>query len=67
MILGDQKYDISEYMHMYISPEPNIQRTWLERRERQRLKNKELRDRITHEDLRYDLVEHLWEQEDEQR
>ncbi|GKC25330.1 ALP1-like protein [Tanacetum coccineum] len=35
MILEDQKFDISEYWHMYASPESNIERTWVERCERQ--------------------------------
>ncbi|GJX83928.1 probable magnesium transporter NIPA4 [Tanacetum coccineum] len=60
MILEDQKFDISEYWHMYVPPESNIQRTWVERCERQRMRNKELRDRRVHEDLRQDIVEHLW-------
>ncbi|GJZ53134.1 transposase, MuDR, MULE transposase domain protein [Tanacetum coccineum] len=56
----DQKFDISEYWSMYASPESNIQRTWVERCERQRMKNKELRDRRVHEDLRQDIMDHLW-------
>ncbi|GJT02486.1 ALP1-like protein isoform X1 [Tanacetum coccineum] len=60
MILEDQKFDISEYWHMYASPESNIQRTWVERCERQRRRNKELRDRRVHKDLQHDIVEHLW-------
>ncbi|GJR10635.1 ALP1-like protein isoform X1 [Tanacetum coccineum] len=65
MILEDQNFDISEYWHMYASPESNIQRTWVERCERQRRRNKELRDRRVHEDLRHDIVEHLWNQDNE--
>ncbi|GKE23703.1 ALP1-like protein isoform X1 [Tanacetum coccineum] len=60
MILEDQKFDISEYSHMYVPPKSNIQRTWVERCERQRRRNKELWDRRVHEDLRHDIVEHLW-------
>ncbi|GJV51430.1 ALP1-like protein isoform X1 [Tanacetum coccineum] len=60
MILEDQKFDISEYWSMYASPESNIQRTWVERCERQRMKNKELRDRRVHKDLRQDIMDHLW-------
>ncbi|GJY26475.1 ALP1-like protein [Tanacetum coccineum] len=65
MILEDQNFDIIEYWHMYASPESNIQRTWVERCERQRRRNKELRDRRVHEDLRHDIVEHLWNQDNE--
>ncbi|GKB02886.1 ALP1-like protein isoform X1 [Tanacetum coccineum] len=60
MILEDQKFDISEYWSMYASPESNIQRTWVERCERQRMKNKELRNRRVHEDIRQDIMDHLW-------
>ncbi|GJS17216.1 ALP1-like protein isoform X1 [Tanacetum coccineum] len=60
MILKDQNFDISEYWSMYASPESNIQRTWVERCERQRMKNKELQDRRVHEDLRQDNMDHLW-------
>ncbi|GJR23135.1 ALP1-like protein isoform X1 [Tanacetum coccineum] len=59
-VLQDQKFDISEYWHMYASPESNIQSTLVERCERQRRRNKELRDKRVHEDLRQDIVEHLW-------
>ncbi|GJW32845.1 zinc finger, CCHC-type containing protein [Tanacetum coccineum] len=59
-VLQDQNFDISEYTDMYVSPESNIQRTWVERCERLRRKNKELRDRRVHDDLRHDIVEHLW-------
>ncbi|GJR82313.1 ALP1-like protein isoform X1 [Tanacetum coccineum] len=55
----DQKFDISEYWSMYASLESNIQCTWVERCERQRMKNKELRDRRVHEDLRQDIMDHL--------
>ncbi|GJZ00430.1 zinc finger, CCHC-type containing protein [Tanacetum coccineum] len=50
--LQDQKFDISEYWHIYTSRESNIQRTWVKRFERQRRRNKELRDRRVHEDPR---------------
>ncbi|GKC19674.1 ALP1-like protein isoform X1 [Tanacetum coccineum] len=59
MILQDQKFDISEYADMYVSLENNIQRTWVERCERLRRKNKELLDRRVHDDIRHDIVEHL--------
>nr|GEU95776.1 hypothetical protein [Tanacetum cinerariifolium] len=58
--LQDQKFDISEYWSMYAFLESNIQRTWVERCERQRMKNKELQDRRVHEDLRQDIMDHLW-------
>ncbi|GKE58840.1 ALP1-like protein isoform X1, partial [Tanacetum coccineum] len=60
MILDDQDFDISEYTDMYVSPKSNIQRTWVERCERLRRKNKELRDMRVHDNLRHDIVEHLW-------
>ncbi|GJW50271.1 ALP1-like protein isoform X1 [Tanacetum coccineum] len=60
MILEDQKFDISEYWHMYVPPESNIQSTWVERCERQQRGNKEFRDRRVHKDLRQDIVEYLW-------
>nr|GEU36673.1 hypothetical protein [Tanacetum cinerariifolium] len=59
-VLQDQIFDISEYWHMYTSSESNIQPTWVERFERQRRRNKELRDMRVHEDLQHDIVEHLW-------
>ncbi|GKD55063.1 RNA-directed DNA polymerase, eukaryota [Tanacetum coccineum] len=59
-VLQDQNFDISEYADMYLSPESNIQRTWVERSERLRRRNKELRDRRVHDDLRHDIMEHLW-------
>ncbi|GJZ93600.1 hypothetical protein Tco_0665803, partial [Tanacetum coccineum] len=46
--------------HMFVSPEPNMVRSWVERCELHVRKAKELRDRKTHIDLRQDLVEHLW-------
>ncbi|GJS88127.1 zinc finger, CCHC-type containing protein [Tanacetum coccineum] len=45
---------------LFVSPTPQIQRTWVERCELHLRKSKELRDRKTHIDLRQDLVEHLW-------
>ncbi|GJW60519.1 ALP1-like protein isoform X1 [Tanacetum coccineum] len=60
MILKDQNFHISEYADMYVSPESNIQRTWVERCERLRRKNKELWDRRVHDNLRHDIVKHLW-------
>ncbi|GJY09465.1 ALP1-like protein isoform X1 [Tanacetum coccineum] len=40
MILKDQKFVISEMNDLYISPQPNLQRTWWERCEVQRKKAK---------------------------
>ncbi|GKC54194.1 28 kDa ribonucleoprotein, chloroplastic [Tanacetum coccineum] len=60
MILQDLKFDVSEYADMYVSPESNIQHTWVERCERLRRKHKELWDKKVHDDLRHDIVEHLW-------
>nr|GFC76160.1 hypothetical protein [Tanacetum cinerariifolium] len=59
-VLQDQNFDISEYTDMYVSPESNIQRTWAERCERLRRKNKELQYMRVHDDIRHDIVEHLW-------
>ncbi|GKD59483.1 ALP1-like protein isoform X1 [Tanacetum coccineum] len=58
MILKDQKYAISEFNEMYVSPHANIQRTWIERCEVQRRKAKELRDRDHHESLQENIREH---------
>ena len=60
MILKYQKFVISEMNEIYISPQPNMQRTWIERCEVQRKKAKELRDKQTHASLQRNLIEHLW-------
>ena len=60
MILKDQEFAVCEFNELYVSPQPNITRTWIERCETHRRKNKELRDRRVHDELRHDIVEHLW-------
>ncbi|GJU11979.1 ALP1-like protein isoform X1 [Tanacetum coccineum] len=50
---------------MFVNPTPNIVRDWVERCDVHVRKTKELRDRKTHNDLRQDLVEHLWNNADE--
>ena len=39
-----------------------MQRTWIERCETQRRKNKEMRDRDTHLSLQQNLMEHIWQE-----
>ncbi|GJV95125.1 ALP1-like protein isoform X1 [Tanacetum coccineum] len=59
MILEDEGFEVN-VRDLFVSPTPQIQRTWVERCELHLRKSKELRDRKTHIDLRQDLVEHLW-------
>ncbi|GJV44494.1 RNA-directed DNA polymerase, eukaryota [Tanacetum coccineum] len=58
-VLQDQGYEVN-IRDMFVSPEPNIQRTWVERYDLHVRKTKEIRDRKVHNDLRHGLVEHLW-------
>ncbi|GJY33995.1 ALP1-like protein isoform X1 [Tanacetum coccineum] len=58
MILDDEGFEVN-MRDLYVSPELNIQRSWVERCELYLRKSKELRDRKMHNDLRQDLVEHL--------
>nr|GEY23206.1 hypothetical protein [Tanacetum cinerariifolium] len=60
MILKDQKFKVSEFGDMFVYPQQNIQHTWVERCEIQRRINRELRDRRVQDELRRDIVEHLW-------
>ena len=46
----------------YVDPSRRMQRTWFDRCETFRRKNKELRDRETHQTLQQNLMEHLWQQ-----
>ncbi|GJY44692.1 ALP1-like protein isoform X1 [Tanacetum coccineum] len=63
MILKDQKFALTEYdQQNYICPQSNILRTWVERCEVQRTKSKELRDKQTHAKLQRNVIEHLWQQ-----
>nr|GEW76569.1 hypothetical protein [Tanacetum cinerariifolium] len=48
MILKDQKMAVFDWNEVYANPTRNMQRTWIERCETQRRKNKETRDRDTH-------------------
>ncbi|GKA78065.1 ALP1-like protein isoform X1 [Tanacetum coccineum] len=59
MILENEGFEVN-LNHMFVSPEPNMVRSWVERCDLHVRKAKELRDRKTHIDLRQDLVEHLW-------
>ncbi|GJT65496.1 ALP1-like protein isoform X1 [Tanacetum coccineum] len=59
MILDDEGFEVN-MRDLFVSPEPNIARNWVERCELHFRKSKELRDRKMHIDLRQDLVEHLW-------
>ncbi|GJY44428.1 ALP1-like protein isoform X1 [Tanacetum coccineum] len=63
MILEDQKYALTEFdEESYICPQPNILRTWVERCDIRRKKDKELRDKNTHAKLQRNIIEHLWQQ-----
>ncbi|GKB28994.1 ALP1-like protein isoform X1 [Tanacetum coccineum] len=67
MILKDQKFALSEFeQQSYICPQPNILRTWVERCEVQRRKSKEPRDKQTHAKLQRNVIEHLWQQHQQQ-
>nr|GEW50287.1 hypothetical protein [Tanacetum cinerariifolium]GEX72944.1 hypothetical protein [Tanacetum cinerariifolium] len=59
MILDDEGFEV-DLRDLFVSPEPNIQRTWVERCDLLVRKTKELRDRKMHIDLRQDLMVHLW-------
>ncbi|GKF85184.1 hypothetical protein Tco_0250082, partial [Tanacetum coccineum] len=50
---------------VFVNPAPNNVRDWVERCDLHVRKKKELRDRKTHTDLRQDLMEHLWNNDDE--
>ncbi|GJS18015.1 putative nuclease HARBI1 isoform X2 [Tanacetum coccineum] len=50
---------------VFVNPAPNIVRDWVERCDLHVRKTKELPDRKTHTDLRQDLMEHLWNNDDE--
>ncbi|GJR35872.1 hypothetical protein Tco_1211556, partial [Tanacetum coccineum] len=53
------------FRDMCLNPALNIVRDWVERCDLHVRKTKELRDRKTHNELRKDLVEHLWNNDDE--
>ncbi|GKE42264.1 ALP1-like protein isoform X1 [Tanacetum coccineum] len=56
MILENEGFEVN-LNHMFVSPEPNMVRSWVERCELHVMKAKELRDRKTHINLRQDLVD----------
>ncbi|GJX57413.1 ALP1-like protein isoform X1 [Tanacetum coccineum] len=60
MILQSEKFELSNFKDMFVNPEPNMQRTWIERCDLHVRRNKELRDSKVHKELRHDLVNHLW-------
>ncbi|GJW60614.1 ALP1-like protein isoform X1 [Tanacetum coccineum] len=60
MILKNQRYAISEVGEIYICPQQNILRTWVERCAIRKRKAKELRDKQTHSRLQRSLIEHVW-------
>ncbi|GJX30947.1 ALP1-like protein isoform X1 [Tanacetum coccineum] len=60
MILKNQRYAISEAGEIYICPQQNILRTWVERCAIRQRKAKELRDKQTHSRLQRSLIEHVW-------
>ncbi|GJY48834.1 reverse transcriptase domain-containing protein [Tanacetum coccineum] len=64
---GDNNYEGFEVnlRDVFVNPAPNIVRDWVERCDLHVRKTKELRDRKTHIDLRQDLMEHLWNNDDE--
>nr|GFA59251.1 protein ALP1-like [Tanacetum cinerariifolium] len=64
MILEDQKMAVFDRNEVYANPSRNMQRTWVERCETQRRKNKEMRDREMHLTLQQNLMEHILQQVD---
>ena len=59
MILEDEGFEVN-LREIFVDPRPNMPANWIERCDLHVRKNKELRDRIVHDELRNDLVEHLW-------
>ncbi|GJU61793.1 ALP1-like protein isoform X1 [Tanacetum coccineum] len=64
MILEDEGFAVN-LRDVFVNPAPSIVRDWVERCDLHVRKTKELRDRKTHIDLRQDLMEHLWNNDDE--
>nr|GEW88491.1 protein ALP1-like isoform X1 [Tanacetum cinerariifolium] len=60
MILQSEKFELSNFKDMFVNPETNMQRTWIERCDLHVRRNKELRDSLVHNELRHDLKNHLW-------
>ncbi|GJV37783.1 ALP1-like protein isoform X1 [Tanacetum coccineum] len=63
-VLQDEGFEVN-FRDMFVNPAPNIVRDWVERCDLYVRKTKELRDRKTHTDIRQDLMEHLWNDDDE--
>ncbi|GJW45888.1 ALP1-like protein isoform X1 [Tanacetum coccineum] len=63
MILEDEGFEVN-LRDVFVNPAPNIVRDWVERCDLHVRKTKELRDRKTHIDVRQDLMEHLWNNDD---
>ncbi|GKC48773.1 ALP1-like protein isoform X1 [Tanacetum coccineum] len=63
-VLQDERFEVN-LRDVFVNPAPNIVRDWVEKCDLHVRKTKELRDRKTHIDLRQDLVEHLWNNDDE--
>lgn len=59
MILEDEEFEVN-FRDLFVDLRPNIADTWVERCDLHVRKSKEIRDRQVHDDLREDLVEHLW-------
>ncbi|GKB43129.1 ALP1-like protein [Tanacetum coccineum] len=57
-----QKMAVFDWNDVYANPSRNMQRTWVERCETQRRKNKEIRDREMHLSLQRNLMEHIWQE-----
>ncbi|GKA87337.1 ALP1-like protein isoform X1 [Tanacetum coccineum] len=63
-VLQDEGFEVN-LRDVFVNPAPNIVRDWVERCDLHVRKTKELRDRKTHIDLRQDLMERLWNNDDE--
>ncbi|GKB43580.1 ALP1-like protein isoform X1 [Tanacetum coccineum] len=59
-ILQSEKFELSNFKDMFVNPETNMQRTWIERCDLHVRRSKELRDSLVHNELRHDLMNHLW-------
>nr|GEV69748.1 hypothetical protein [Tanacetum cinerariifolium] len=56
------KMAVFDWNEVCANPARNMQRTWIERCETQRQKNKEMRDRDMHVSLQQNLMEHIWQE-----
>ncbi|GKA33945.1 hypothetical protein Tco_0720374 [Tanacetum coccineum] len=56
----------SDWNEIYANPSRSMQRTWIERCDVQRRKAKELRDKEVHLTLQRNLMEHIWQQREDQ-